>query len=140
VPANECIPLYDDGDEIPVHAANALTGKRFAVITGRQSGYAAGTGINIGLDTSSTGGNYTADVPAASVACAGVVAYDCASGDKVTLLRRKVLPVTCGATVTVGSQVEVDNAGRVINLASGKAVGLALTGNTVGLDAEILVY
>lgn len=140
MPANECIPFMDDGDEVTVHAANALTGKRFAAITGRQSGKRAGTGINAGLDTNAAGGNYTADVPGAGVKAFGVVQYDVAAGDKVTLLKRKILPVTCGATVTVGSEVEVDSVGRVINLATGKAVGLCLVGNTIGLDAEIQVY
>jgi hypothetical protein len=140
MPSNECIPFYDDGDEVTVHAANALTGKRFAAITGRQAGYRAGTGANANLDTSGVGGNYTADVPGAGVKAFGVVQYDVAAGEKVTLMKRKILPVTAGATVTVGSEVEVDAQGRVINLASGKAVGLCLLGATVGLDAEIQVY
>lgn len=140
MPVNEAIPFYDEGDELTVHAANALTGKRFARITGRQAGKRAGTGINAGLDTSGIGGNYTADVPAGADKAYGVVQYDVAAGEKVTLLKQKILPVTCGATVTVGSEVEVDSAGRVINLAAGKAVGMCLVGNTIGLDAEIFVY
>jgi hypothetical protein len=140
MPANECIPFYDDGDEIPVEAAATLTGKRFVVITGRETGYAAGTGINLGLDTNASGGNYLANIGAAGAKAAGVTSYDAATGEKLTILRRKILPVTCGATVTVGSEVEIDSVGRVINLSAGKAVGLALTGNTVGNDAEILVY
>jgi hypothetical protein len=141
MPSNECIPFYDDGDELTVHAAVALTGKRFAKITGRQSGYRAGTGGVANLDTSGVGGNYVGDIPTGGTdKTYGVVQYDVAAGEKVTLLRRKILPVTAGATVTVGSEVEVDSAGRVINLASGKAVGLCLVGATIGLDAEIAVY
>jgi predicted RecA/RadA family phage recombinase len=140
VPANECIPFYDDGDEVTVHAVNALTGKRFVRVTGRQTGYRAGTGVNANLDTSGIGGNYLGDVPAGAEACLGVAQYDVAAGDKVTVMRRKILPVTAGATVTVGSLVQVDSAGRVINLASGVAVGLCLVGATIGNDAEILVY
>jgi hypothetical protein len=140
MPSNECIPYYDEGDELTVHAANALTGKRFARITGRQAGKRAGTGINAGLDTSGIGGNYLADVPVGAEKCHGVVQYDVAAGDKVTLLKQKILPVTCGATVTTGSEVEVDSQGRVVNLAAGKAVGQCLFGNTIGLDADIFVY
>lgn len=140
MPANEAIPFYDDGDEITAEAAVGLTGKRFAVITGRASGKAAGTGIDRGLDTNAGGGNYIANIPGAGVKAVGVISYDVAAGEKVTLLKRKILPVVAGATVTVGSEVEVDTQGRVINLASGKAVGLALTGNTVGNDVEVLVY
>jgi hypothetical protein len=140
MPANECIPYYDDGDEIPVEAASGITGKTFCAISGRHANYATGTGINAGLDMDASGGNYLAATCGAGLAAAGVASYDAATGEKITLLRRKILPVTCGATVTAGSQVECDAAGKAINLAAGKALGVALKGNTVGLDAEILVY
>jgi hypothetical protein len=140
MPANECIPFYDDGDEIPVEASSGITGKTFCAITGRHSGYQAGTGINAGLDTDASGGNYMAATAGAGVAAAGVASYDAATGEKITLLRRKILPVTAGATVTVGSQVECDASGRAINLNTGKALGVVLKAATVGLDAEILVY
>lgn len=140
MPANECIPLYDDGDEIPVEASSGITGKTFCAISGRHANYQTGTGINAGLDMDASGGNYLAATAGAGVQAAGVAAYDAATGEKVTLLRRKILPVTCGATVTAGSPVEVDASGRVINFSAGKIVGLCLKGNTVGLDAEILVF
>jgi hypothetical protein len=141
MPANECIPLYDDGDEIPVEASAPLTGKTFAVITGRHSGYQAGTGIAAGLDTDASGGNYLAAVPAAGVKIAGVVSYDVGTGEKVTLLRRKILPVTTGTGGAVaGAEVQSDGAGKAIPVGAGAPVGLCLKGATIGLDAEILVY
>src|SRR4249919_377134 len=135
MPANECIPLYDDGDEIPVEASAPLTGKTFAVITGRHANYQTGTGINAGLDMDASGGNYLAAVPAAGVKIAGVVAYDANTGEKVTLMRRKILPVTTGTGGAVaGAEVQSDGAGKAIPLAAGAAVGLCLQGATIGND------
>jgi hypothetical protein len=58
-----------------------------------------------------------------------------------TVLREGILPITCGAAITAGSEVEIDASGRVINIAAGIAVGLAMdTQATVGADAEILLY
>lgn len=131
----ECIPFYEDANRITAHASAAITGKRFVTLSGRQAGGSPG------LSTGGEGGNYIASVPAAAAKCFAVAAHDAAIGEKVDCISgSQIVPVTAGATVTAGAQVEVDNQGRVINLAAGQAVGLALTGNTVGLDVEVKLY
>lgn len=133
--ANDCIPFYEPAERVTGHAAVAITGKRFVAITGRQAGGSPG------LSTGGEGGDYVLAIVTAAAKAVAVAAHDAAIGEKVTLIMgSQIVPVTAGATVTAGSEVEVDSVGRVINLAAGKAVGLALTGNTVGLDVEVKLY
>jgi predicted RecA/RadA family phage recombinase len=139
--ANDVVPLYEESDRVSAHAANALTGGRFVAITGRQSGKAAGTGINLHLDTNAAGGNYTADVPGAGVYCMGVAAHDAASGEKVTIICEGIVSLITGTGgVTAGSLVEVDAAGKPVNLSTGKAVGLALTSASAAAAADIKLF
>ena len=51
-----------------------------------------------------------------------------------------VIPVTAGAGITFGQEVEVGAAGKAVPLASGKAAGMCLSGATNGNDAIIKLY
>lgn len=151
--ANECIPLYEDGDELPCVAAVAVTGKRFVQVAGDREGtiqttYAPPPFVpDTGLDTTASGGRIQVALPGgagaqgAGKSCLGVAGWDAGVGVEVTVLRGKVLPVTCAAAITAGQEVEVDANGEVIPHATGVAVGRAVaTQATVGADAQILVY
>jgi hypothetical protein len=54
------------------------------------------------------------------------------------ILGGHIVPVTCGAAVTAGAEVEVGTTGRAITLAAGKAVGKALS-TTTAADTDLFV-
>jgi len=134
-PSNECTPFYQPGETITCYAGSAITGKRFVVISANRQ---AGPGLN----TSTSGGNYTVAPAGAGVKTFGVAVQDAASGALVTVIASPgyIVPVTCSANITAGVEVEISSAGQVQTLASGKAVGMCVNGATSGGDAEIKLY
>jgi len=151
--ANECIPYYEDGDELPCVANQAVTGKKFVqVCADREGTISAGSTpppytTDVGLDLTASGGRIQVSPPngagaqGAGKRCLGVASWDAATGQEVTIKRGNVLPVTCSAAITAGQEVEVAADGSVIPLAAGIPVGRAVaTQPTVGGDAQILVY
>lgn len=144
--ANEAIPIYEDADELPCFCKAAVTGKRFVQVAGNKKGTTSVTGIDIGLDTGGSGGNYQVGLPncsgaaGAAAICLGVAAFDQVINGIVTVHRVGIFPVTCAANINAGAEVEVDATGKVIPLASGKAVGMCMNGVLSGADAEILLY
>jgi hypothetical protein len=133
--ANECTPFYEGEGRISCYVGTAVTGKRFVGISGnRQAGPA--------LNTSTNGGNYTIAHATAVSKAFGVSSYDGAVGDILPVIIEPgtVVPVTAGANIAAGAEVEVGSNGQAITLASGKAVGLCVNGATSGNDAEIKLY
>ncbi|GAA3781229.1 DUF2190 family protein [Micromonospora maritima] len=121
--ANEAIPFYEPGRRITCHATAGVTGKRF---------------VNISANRQSDG-NFSVAHATAAGAAFGVAAYDAATGEKVGVLRGSgfVVPVTAGGTIAAGARVEVGSNGQAVTIASGIAVGIAMTGATSGNDAII---
>lgn len=74
---------------------------------------------------------------AASVKVIGVAAQDAAANASVTLFRGGIQELVTTGTVTAGEQVEAAAAGTVRTLASGRAIGVALTTATTGLKVQI---
>ena len=73
----------------------------------------------------------------------GVAAYDVASGARgpVIVGPGHVVPVTCGAAVTAGSEVEANASGQAITKSAGVALGLALSTTTgSGQDLFVKLY
>jgi predicted RecA/RadA family phage recombinase len=72
----------------------------------------------------------------------GVAEYNAANGALVTVARGPgfVLPVTTGAAIAAGDEVEVGAGSLAVPLAAGIAVGRCLTGAAAGADAEITLY
>lgn len=133
--ANECIPYYDDGDELTATCTAAVTGKRCVDISGDiESGP--------GLSATTEGGNIQVAHATAAGTIIGVASYDAALGAKTTVLRGPgiVLPITAGASITAGEEVEVGANGTVIPLAAGIAVGKAFADAANGADAMIALY
>lgn len=123
--ANECTPLFRPGREITVLTTGAVTGKRCV-------------GVSATRDTA-TGLIKVAHAGAGTKAL-GVASYDIGSGAKGSIKRGGVLPVTAGAAITAGAEVEVGTAGKVITLASGKAVGIAVETGSTDVDCMIAFY
>ena len=130
---NECIPNYDSGEDLTGFCEAAVTGKRFVAISDPKK--VASQALSTGVD----GGNIVVSPCGAAAKAIGVAGYDAAINTLVPVIRgHKVVPMTSGAAVTAGVEVESDSTGRAITLAAGKALGVALT--TAGAaDVDILV-
>ena len=126
--ANEAIELYTEGDQISYLATTAITGKRFVDITAAAD---ATTGV------------LQAGNPAAGGLVVGVAAYDAAQGQVFTVLSDKgsVVPVTSGAAIAVGAELEVTAVGKVITKNTGKAIGRAFSAvGATDLDVFVQLY
>jgi hypothetical protein len=133
--ANECIPFYKPGEDITAQAGAAVVGKTFAKISAnRQSGPTEPANTAV---VPTDGGNYLVVQCTAAARAIGVFAYDAASGDKVKVIRGGIVPVTAGATITFGQEVECDAAGKAIPFSAGIKLGVAMTGASAAGDAEI---
>lgn len=130
--ANDCIPFYRPGDDITIQASAAITGKRFLAISGdRTSGP--------GLAATAEGSNYRAQHAGAGARAVGVSMYDVPNGGKVGMIVEGVVPVTAGAAIAAGAEVQSDGSGQAITLAAGKSLGVCMTGCGSGADAEIML-
>lgn len=125
--ANECIPLFTEGDQVTFLASAAVTGKKFVDISAAAD---ASTGV------------LRVAPPAAAGKVTGVAAFDAAQGGLVTVLRDRgsVVPVTAGGSVAFGAEVQVDATGAVVTLASGVAVGRAWSAGSAGNDVFVTLY
>ena len=121
--ANECIPFYEPGGNVPCHATAGVTGCRF---------------VNISANRQADGSISVAHATAAGVAF-GVSKYDAATGEKVGVVRGPgfIVPVMAGGTIAAGARVEVGTTGQAVTIAAGIAVGIAVAGATNGVLAQI---
>ena len=51
-----------------------------------------------------------------------------------------IVPVTAGAAITAGQEVQSDATGQAIPLAAGKPAGLAMSGAAAGADCQVKIY
>jgi hypothetical protein len=151
---NECIPLKTPAEKVTVQATGAVTGKRFCKISAPRvgGGIAGGTSVvttsgpGYGANTLSTDVIDTYQVIQCSVsgeAALGVAQWDLTTGQVGGAFKLgvgHVLPITCGANITAGTEVQTDATGKAIPLASGKALGYALDSALSGADCEIALY
>lgn len=139
MPTNVCYELFTEIDEdITAHATGAVVGKTFAAISGPLPNPLDIT--STALPTTYDPGNIQVATCGAGLKAVGVFAYDQVSGGTVPLKRGKVVPVTAGANITAGQEVQSDAAGKAIPLASGKALGIAWDSALSGADALISLY
>jgi hypothetical protein len=116
------VELFKDGP-IPCKASAAVTGGRF---------------VKISATVEATDGNPVVAHAGAGEKVFGVAMHDAAIGAFVTVARPgDVMPVTSGAAVAAGAEVQSDANGKAITLAAGKSAGIAI--NTVGA-ADATVY
>jgi hypothetical protein len=144
--ANDCIPYKEEADRITgkVTPAAGATGKRIAVVTGPRTStlVASGQGQGLVADASADKANVYS-VGQATVAGAralGVFAFDAPQNAMVTIIREGIVPITAGAAITAGVDLDSDNQGRVVPHTTGIIVGTALdTQATVGADCEVVL-
>jgi hypothetical protein len=121
MPANESIPFKESG--------SSLTGKATAAITGGGAGGLSSDLANV----------YQVAQCVAGDRGIGVSKWDAANGALVGIHTGPglIVPVTAGAAITAGQEVQSDANGQAIPLAAGKSLGVAMTGAANGADAEI---
>lgn len=127
MPANECIPYHEPGQRLTGTPTTAVVGKRFVAISGNQQ----------------ADGTWSIAPSAAGGRALGVASYDGAVGAKVPVVAGAgyIVPVTAGAALTAGQEVEADATARAIPLAAGRALGVVMTAQaTVNSDAKIRLY
>lgn len=123
--ANECIPYYRPGQDVTALTTTAVVGKTFVDWTTAWT-------TNLGsVGTAAAGGKV-----------AGVAAYDAPITSRVAVIRGKgqIVPVTAGAAITAGAEVEVGTGGKVVTKASGVAVGRALNTGVNNQDCIVELY
>lgn len=141
---NECIPFYEAAytQKLTVHAAYAITGKRFVGPLTTYQG--AGPGLAADPLPANDGGNLIAAAqPLANGQVSGVAAWDVAINGKAVLIRGEgtMLPVSSGAAVNAGDELMVDTQGRVITYvvaAANRRVGKAHS-TVAGADLDVVV-
>lgn len=122
--ANECTPLFRPGRDVTVLTTGAVTGKTFVAISAAPDA----SGLLKGATA------------AGAAKAFGVAARDAASGARVLVIKKGIVPVTAGGTIAVGAEVEVGASGRAVVLASGKAAGQAVSAGSNGADVLIDLY
>ncbi|MEV0031428.1 capsid cement protein [Nocardia sp. NPDC050793] len=122
--ANECTPLFRPGKDVTVLTTGAVTGKTFLAISAAPDTY----------------GQLKAATCTAAAKAFGVAARDAASGARVLVIKQGIVPVTAGGTIAVGAEVEVGSSGKAVTLASGKAVGMAVSAGTNNADVLVDLY
>lgn len=143
MPANICVPLFKGGEkDQTVRVTAAVVGKTFGAISATiESGPELTTAT---LPSTYDGGNLRAATCGAGLKADGVFAYDQPTvGGIVPLIRQQggaVVPVTAGAAITAGVQVEVGANGKAITFASGIPVGKATTTAVLNGDCYVELY
>lgn len=137
MPNNTCVPLFPDPKDISVRATAAVVGKTFADISANiQSGPAITTAA---LDAAYDGGNVQAATCGVGVKPIGVFAYDRAEGELVPLkcVPGSVVPVTAGAAITAGQEVQSGAGGKAVPLTPAAAIAATLQTGVVGSNTAI---
>jgi hypothetical protein len=130
---NVCTQFFETGN-VSFKAVGDVTGKTFV---------APAADVTGGPGLSSDGENlYQFGTCPAAEKPAGVAKYDVDDNDHGGVHGQpgQIVPVTCGAAVTAGDEVEVGAAGRAVPLAAGRPAGLAMSGAANGADAQIKLY
>lgn len=113
--ANQCIALFEPGDDITMVADATIAG---CTLVNPKS--------NSVVDV--TTGLQKCVQAAAGTRPIGVLNGDAIQGNTRKVIRgNKIVPITAGAAILSGAGVEVGTAGKAITLATGVAIGVALT-------------
>lgn len=146
--ANECVPYKLPAISVSAKATAAIAGKRFIKISGNRTGgggegAAGATTVGVGLSTDLEN-LYQVAQCVAKDNCFGVSGYDTPINGEVKVYKKAagiIVPVTAGAAIVAGVEVESDAEGKAITLAAGRALGMCLNAvSGANKDAEILLY
>jgi hypothetical protein len=132
-PANVSVAYFEEGD-VSFRATAAVTGKRFIAPSGDVTG---GPGLSTDFENV-----YRCAHAGSGVKPCGVSQYDVAIGSRGPQHGNpgKIVPVTAGAALTAGQEVQSDATGQAIPLAAGRPAGLCMSGASNGADAQIKLY
>lgn len=133
MPANVSTQYHETGN-VSFHAAGAVVGKTFVRVSADRTG---GPGLSTDLENA-----WVMSTCGAGAKATGVAKYDVADQKSGGIHGQPgmIVPVTAGAAITAGQEVEVGAAGKAIPLASGKAVGQAMSGAASGADCPVKLY
>jgi hypothetical protein len=125
---------YFETGNVSFRATANITGKRFVAPSGDVTG-----GPGLSTDNQNL---YRMATCGAGLKPAGVAKYDVASGTVGGMHGQPgmIVPVTTGAAIVAGVQVQSDGAGAAITLASGVPAGLAMSGAGSGADCQVKLY
>jgi hypothetical protein len=119
--ANAAVPFYTEGYIFTCHVNAAVTGKTFVKVA-----------------ANAVDGRPAVGPAAAGNPALGVAGYDAPQNAGVTVYRApSVMPVTAGAAITAGQQVQADANGKAVPLSTGTALGIALADAAANDDAKI---
>ena len=126
----DCIPYRKPNEDIPGQCTAAVTGKRFLSVSGtRTSGP--------GLSNTAEGSNYRVAHTGAGLRSIGVSMWDAPINGKIGIIRGGIVPVTAGAAITAGQEVQSDATGQAAPLTTGKSLGVAMADAALGADCEV---
>src|SRR5664279_124196 len=131
-PQNECVALFEEGDDVTAYTTTAVTGKRFVAIS---ADITSGPGLN----TSLSGGLISVGTAAAGSRIFGIAGRDALINTDV-LVRREVggiFPVTADGAITAGDPIVVGASGKAKTAALGSAVQAVATSGVVGSNNAI---
>ena len=120
--ANDLTPYEDPGDTATCYCETAVTGKRFVTVSGPK-----------------VDGLTQVSRSVAGERAYGVAARDAAIGANVMVFTEGDVPVTSGAALTAGQEVQSDATGRAIPLAAGKSLGVVLD-DVAGADLDAPIH
>lgn len=113
--ANQCIALFEPGDDITMVADATIAGCTF-VSPKANNVVDVTTGLQKCVQT------------AAAARPIGVLNGDAVQGNTRKVVRgNKIIPITAGAAITSGAAVEVGATGKVVPFGTGIVAGVALT-------------
>lgn len=121
---NGILPLFEEADRLTCRVTAAVTAGHFVLPSGNFEG-----GPALSTSTPLVGGN---NIQVAHATAAGpklgVAQWDAAAdGDRVGVATEGIWPVVSSGAIAAGAEVEVGAAGVAVTIASGKAVGLAVS-------------
>lgn len=133
MPSNVSNQYFETGN-VTFRAQGAVVGKTFLGVAAEPTG-----GPALSTDLENLFVFKTA--PAASRAV-GVCKYDVADTQAGSVHGQPgmIVPVTCGAAVAAGVEVEVGAAGKAVPFGTGIKAGICVSGAANGADAAIKLY
>ena len=114
---SDYLPKFKTGDPFTLPTSGAVTGGRLVAVSG------AGTVAHTGDD---------------SAVCAGVAAFDAASGDQLTIYPRPgIHRLTASGAIAAAARIAADAAGKVQTIGSNtNPIGTALT--AAAADGDVI--
>jgi hypothetical protein len=139
--SNECIPFYDDGDNITGFCEAAVTGKTFVAL-GTSRTDPAFDPTQTALDTDRGCVHIKPPTAAQTAPIFGVAAYDGPANGFVDVIRgtKMVVPVTAALAFTTGEEVGVGPNGQATPWTAGVKCGYVVGDCAGGEDAQVSLY